>query len=595
MKHLVDFKPLQRIKLPDIGVIDSAGLTVIIGPNSSGKTRLLRDIEQRLAGEPHTLVVAQAVDIGKPDYEELVECLKREGYISEVRQPNGAVVLRSQTTFIGYSQQPLAEFDPNASAQWFAQYSAQPGRADYERSQFLMVFGRMLMTALFLDRRLVSLAQVNGFDRNAQAPQSDLHVLYYNHQAQDDLWDETTRVFSKAVWLDPTKPNILRFLAADGPPYPSDKDRRKADVMDEQREITQEGDGLKSYVATCIALLLGRRPVCLIDEPELCLHPPQAYNLGRFIGKTAASSDRATFVATHSSHVLRGVIQTASNLQIVRVTRQAGRFHAHHISPATLRAITKKPTVRAETILDGVFAEGVVVVEADGDREVYQAVWETLVTEMQLDIHFAAVGGLGGVLDACKFYKELKIPLAVVVDLDAIKDADQLQRIAAVLSDEARASQLAKEAGAFMAKLKGLPPTISADDVKRRIADVGSLRMEWNQGDDLTVMRRLQDLAGDVDRMRRIKAGGVAAMPLEIETELSALINNARSIGVFLVPVGELEGWLTSEGIAVSKQTKWAWAIEAAAKVRELGAQKRDIWNFMRKVGAKLKTSRNTD
>jgi hypothetical protein len=49
------------------------------------------------------------------------------------------------------------------------------------------------------------------------------------------------------------------------------------------------------------------------------------------------------------------------------------------------------------------------------------------------------------------------------------------------------------------------------------------------------------------------------------------------------------EGWLANEGIATSKETKWHWAIEAAAKVRELGAQSRDVWNFMREVGAKLK------
>lgn len=589
MKHLVDFKPLERVELPDIGLLDSAGLTVVIGPNSSGKTRLLRDVEQRLAGEPHGLVVARAVDIRKFNYDELIECLKSEGYIKERRAPNERAVLRSQTTWIGYSQQ-LGDIDLEHAAQWYEHYSKQPQTKDDERVQFLMTFGRMLMTALFLDRRLVSLMPVNGFDRNAQAPQSDLHVLHYDDQAQDDLWNETTRVFSKAVWLDPTKPNILRFLVADGPSYPSDKERRMPAAMDRQREITNEGDGLKSYVATCIALLLGRRPVCLIDEPELCLHPPQAYNLGRFIGNTASSPNRTTFVATHSSHVLRGIIQTASELQIVRLTRQDGVFHAHRISPTTLKAIAKKPTIQAETILDGVFAEGVVVVEADGDRAVYQAVWETLTIELQLDIHFAAVGGLGGILDACKFYRELKIPLAVVADLDLIRDAEHLQRVAAVLSDEARASQLAKEAGAFTAKLKALPPTISAGEVRRRIADIGSLRMEWDEDDDLTVKRRLQELAGEVDRMRRGKAGGVAAMSPHLETELSALIKNSHSIGLFLVPVGELEGWLANEGIAASKQTKWAWAIEAAAKVREMGSQQRDVWNFMRKVGAKLKT-----
>ena len=49
--------------------------------------------------------------------------------------------------------------------------------------------------------------------------------------------------------------------------------------------IEGEGDGYRSYVGTCLSLLVGIRPVALIDEPELCLHPPQAYHIGRFIGE----------------------------------------------------------------------------------------------------------------------------------------------------------------------------------------------------------------------------------------------------------------------------------------------------------------------
>jgi hypothetical protein len=53
----------------------------------------------------------------------------------------------------------------------------------------------------------------------------------------------------------------------------------------EQHDPITEGDGYKSYVGACIPLLVGRRPVCLIDEPEMFLHPPHAYRLGRFIGR----------------------------------------------------------------------------------------------------------------------------------------------------------------------------------------------------------------------------------------------------------------------------------------------------------------------
>src|SRR5205085_6843833 len=134
------------------------------------------------------------------------------------------------------------------------------------------------------------------------------------------------------------------------------------------------------------ALLLGRRPVCIIDEPEMCLHPPQAYNLGRFIGRFGSSGDTATFVATHSSHVLRGALQTAEHLQIVRLTRRGQEFRAHLVPKNVLAEILKRSTVRAESVLDGIFSQAVAIVDADGDRTVYQAAWGTLIDDFRLAV-----------------------------------------------------------------------------------------------------------------------------------------------------------------------------------------------------------------
>jgi DNA repair exonuclease SbcCD ATPase subunit len=40
MKRLSDFKPLGLVELPDIAIVSGLGLTLIVGPNSAGKTRL---------------------------------------------------------------------------------------------------------------------------------------------------------------------------------------------------------------------------------------------------------------------------------------------------------------------------------------------------------------------------------------------------------------------------------------------------------------------------------------------------------------------------------------------------------------------------
>jgi hypothetical protein len=583
---LDDFKPLQTVVLPDLGAIQSAGLVVLIGPNSSGKTQLLRDLEGRLAGVPRNLVVAERISIQKPALNPLLERLEAEGYVKRTTDGSSRAILRPQTTYIG-SSQPAPDIFTEQVEGWLNEFPPSGVPTSQQPVNFLNYFGRMMTTALFLDRRLVALGTVNGFDRNTQPPQGDLHVLYYHETAQDDLWNETTRVFGKAVWLDPTKPNLLRLLVADEP-YPTDKQRRSPAEMDRHREIATEGDGLKSYVATCIALLLGRRPVCLIDEPELCLHPPQAYSLGQFIGRFGASSERATFVATHSSHVLRGVIQSGEKVQIVRLTREAGKFHAHFVPEDVLKETLKKPALRAETILDGVFSQGVAIVEADGDRAVYQAAWETLASEQRFDIHFAPVGGSGGILDACNLYKRLQIPTVVIVDLDIINDPVRLKGIAMALSDKDKATEIVQALTPIIADIKKLSPEISVEEVKRIAAEVASTQMDWQKDDDVPVQRRLLALARSLDRVRRLKRGGLLALPEHIKEPLAKVLASAEAIGLFIVPVGELEGWVAHANVKASKQDKWAWASEAATRIRELGAQNGDVWDFMRRIARHL-------
>ena len=235
----------------------------------------------------------------------------------------------------------------------------------------------------------------------------------------------------------------------------------------------KRGRRVEIIVATCdIALSLGRRPVCIIDEPEMCLHPPQALRLGRFIGSHASSMDRVTFVATHSSQVLRGVIQTGENIQIVRLRRSGKHFSAHLVPAQVLKEAVERPTVRAESVLDGIFAHSVIVVEGDGDRLVYQTTWETLSPEVGLDCHFAAVGGIGGIADTCGLYRTLKIPVAVVADLDAISDPQKLRSILEKMAPSETASALTERARVVMDALAKLPPGIDLLTVKSRLVEL---------------------------------------------------------------------------------------------------------------------------
>jgi hypothetical protein len=339
---------------------------------------------------------------------------------------------------------------------------------------------------------------------------------------------------------------------------------------------------------------LSRRPVCLIDEPETCLHPPQAYALGRIIGRQATKHPSVTLVATHSSHVLRGVIQQTRDVQIVRLTRVAGHFRAHLVDSGLLRKATEKPLVRTEAIFDGLFADGVVLVESDGDRAVYQAVWETLAQEIQLDLLFVPVNGKGAMADIAGFFKTLQIPVVVIPDLDLIRDDGVIPKLLASLStDETAAATIREECRLVAEAIRGVPPTITPPEVDTEIQRIHGLPKVWQNNDDEVVMRQLRGLSNRIDRMRKLKAGGISTYQHEhpaIAAQLEAVKEKLWQAGVFIVPVGELESWLSEDFMkdGPSRERKQEWADEAANRIRQRPNEAGPICQFVKQVAAFL-------
>lgn len=580
---LADFSPLGKLTITGIGDVDCSGLILIVGPNSAGKSQLLRDIHQRVSGEPRRLVVASKIEIAKLPYEPLMNALTEEGYIYRFEDDGGASQVRPMTTYLGTGQH-ANQIQTNQLQSWHQAHDDVNNEKRRRKDEYLGYFGQLLVTALFLDRRLTSLNQAGMIDFVNSPPQHDLHALYMNDSAREQLFSEIKASFAKAVWPDTSRGTGVCLRVSDQGDIPTANDRLSPSKMNNYRTIETEGDGLKSYVATCVALLLGRRPLCLVDEPEMCLHPPQAYNLGRFIGEFGSSKEGATFVATHSSHILRGVIQTAPKLQIIRLTRMGSEFRAHLVSPETLENALEKPTVRAESVLDGIFAQAVVIIEADADRTVYQASWETLQRESRLDIHFATVGGIGGIADTCMLYGALRIPVAVIADLDILSDSDRLKRVLNSLGVVDN-SVFIDEAKAIISSVKNLPPTISEGEFRNQLSELLTESTNWSDGHDESARKKLRQIAHRLDRMRRLKSLSSEPLPDHIKLPLEALISKLKATGLFVVPVGELEEWLPNRGITASKQNKWAWANEAASLIRNTTPENSDVWSFMDAIG----------
>lgn len=105
-------------------------------------------------------------------------------------------------------------------------------------------------------------------------------------------------------------------------------------------------------MGTALGLLVGTRPVVLIDEPEAFLHPPQAVQIGEMIAELAEPG-RQVIVATHNADVLRGMLNRGGNFDIIRVTRKGTAVHTTKVAATEVQTFAKDPVLATARVIEG--------------------------------------------------------------------------------------------------------------------------------------------------------------------------------------------------------------------------------------------------
>ena len=165
-------------------------------------------------------------------------------------------------------------------------------------------------------------------------------------------------------------------------------------------------------------------------------------------------------------------------------------------------------------------------------------------------------------------------------------DGDRMARVITTLVDDPAIRQNLIQSCLRVAEaLRDLPPVITATDVAAQLSSIGERSMDWAKRDDLDIRRRLRDLASEIDRMRRLKRGGVDAYSNPVREEIWVLVGQLKCYGLFLVFVGELEEWLSGYEVGVSKSEKRSWSNAAAQLIQKVGKRDGDVWDFMTAIG----------
>lgn len=520
-------------------------ITVLVGPNNSGKSSVLREIEAwcNTGPQQERKVVAEiAVDL--PDVEQALaelESFKRRPSAGEAVREGIITLRRFDPNQDGISDQQIHE--PSFRVSW-------PGNQEYVSQNYLSLF------AVRLDGRTrFSLTQPRSTGDLQELPQNHLAALFKDDGARERIRKIVEDAFGLHFVIDPTSMGQFRIRMSSRAPVDSQEeqalDGRARAFHGAATNILELSDGVQAFTGILAAVLSINYKVVLIDEPEAFLAPALRRKLGSRLATLAQEREGVLVAATHDADFLMGCVQSSADINVVRMTYREGEATARLLESQTLLKFMRDPLLRSTNVLDALFHESAVITEADTDRAFYQEVNERLLGSDREGIDnclFLNARNKQTVPQVAGPLREIGIPAAMVADIDALKDGGKVwtRLLNAACVPETSRTAL----------------NIHRAAIKRAFHDSG------------------KDMKKD---------GGVAILEKDARESCMSLLNQLAEYGIFVVPGGELESWLTDLGVAGHGPD---WLIDIFEKMGDnprtadyLTPIGDDVWRFLEDIG----------
>ena len=355
--------------------LDVTPITVFVGPNNSGKSKVLTEIEhycRNTFAHPASVVLDSLAfePIPASELEAELSALQRQPQLGEAINAGHILVGKVNPQNNQMVRMQISKHHLLSEAQ-------NPQGRCHHYSQFLSIF----TVRLDGTNRLNLLGEQPAGDLQS-TPANHLAHLFFDNDLRKRVRDIVFDAFKKYFVIDPTNIGRLRVRLSDREPMDEREEKgweeRSVSFHRAAVEAQHASDGVKAFIGIISTILAGDPKIALIDEPEAFLHPALSNKLGKEIAKALRGSRKRLFVATHSSSFLMGCIQSGSPLNIVRLTYNYAEPTARVLPKDKVLELMRNPLLRSTGVLNGLFFESVIVTEADSDRAFYQEINERL-------------------------------------------------------------------------------------------------------------------------------------------------------------------------------------------------------------------------
>ncbi|PPU44627.1 hypothetical protein XarbCFBP7697_01555 [Xanthomonas arboricola] len=523
-------------------------IVLVVGPNNAGKSATLRAIRDKLIEPTSPSPVVRSLEVNK------------RGTLSEF-----------MNWLFGWAKrQPDSAQNPAFAAVGHTVHENQISYSWQRTDNALGQLTRWMCHFLSADERLQICNPPGSISLSREGPSHPIHYLQRDDALELRLSSKFRKAFGADLVVHRNAGSQVPLHVGQRPPIVNGEDRVSLSYIERLEKLPplqSQGDGMRSFAGVLLATSVGRETILLIDEPEAFLHPPQARLLGTTLVQDRGEG-RQLFIATHSTDILRGVLDANSpDVKVVRIRRSGDTNSVRLLENARIRELWSDPLLRYSNILDGLFHEGVVVCEADSDCRFYAAVLESTYAALNPDakhpdLMFTHCGGKARLPLVIRSLRQVDVPVKAVADFDVLADEQPLRGIVEALGSDW--SRYEPDWRMVKAAVDSKRPDLNTADVRREVDRVlneisTTVLPDKARSDLQSVLRRSSAWSN-------AKLVGKAFVPPgEASRACDRLLISLQRAGLHVVEVGELEGFVRTED---GHGPKWVNAVLA----RDLGA-----------------------
>jgi AAA domain, putative AbiEii toxin, Type IV TA system len=512
-------------------------IVVIVGPNNSGKSVALRSIGEKLSnGGQHGPVV-------------------KDVHFETIGTAEDVLAwLRPFTKTV-----PPESADPQICGLGAAPYRSHLASWGSINANRGFSFSRFFCHRLGAEERLQASVPASSIAFASEPPAHPVHYLARDDRLEERVSKQFRRAFGADLLVNRFGGNQIPLHVGDRPQPAQGEDRASFAYMEQLAKLPLlhlQGDGMRSFAGVLIHTAVGTESLLLIDEPEAFLHPPQARQLGQML-VSDGTRERQLFIATHSVDVLRGILNTGSKtVRVIRMCRDGNVNRVSQLDNENIAELWGDPLLRESNILDGLFHERVIVCESDADARFYSAVANAIVGakgdgEKQPDVMFTHCGGKDRVAMVARALRGVDVPVFIALDFDVLSEETPLRQI--IEAAGGQWSEAQRDWALVKSAIDSKKPELECSEVKEEIVAVldgiavqakQSLRLFPREAKDSIqrILRRASPWAS-------AKTVGKSYVPSGESTQAyERLQTRLRTLGIHVVEVGEIEGFVRSVG-----------------------------------------------